>query len=190
MIGAIGVGLFSSVSCANGGENPTAVSSGTDSNIGPGTNTSEQEFPTAPPPSEAQLVGLEVGTAAGVPGEQVTLPIFLRTGDAVVRGVRVNLDYDGNALTYPEGSAGVDLPRRWTFASFSPDPGDLRFLAVDFAGQPFSGQVFTATFTIDAAAAPGEVAVRVALEEVRDDSNLQLSLRVADGVVTVQSPGG
>ena len=102
----------------------------------------------------------------------------------------MNLVFDGKTLTHPEGSAGFDLPPRWTFASNSPDPGDLRFLALDFVSQPFSGLVFTATFTIDAAATAGDVAVIVALEEVRDVSNLEMSLGVTDGVVTVRSPGG
>lgn len=219
LLGAIGVGIFFAVSGLSGSGNSTVPSSGTISNIGSGSNSSEQEFPTASalvpspgevakgtissgtavPPGEASQqtsanvsaqATLEVGTASGAPGEQVTLPINVRTGGAVVRGMRVNLLFDGNALTSPEGSAGVDLPPGWTFASFSPAPGELRLLAINSTGQPFSGVVFTATFTVDDAAAAGEVAVTVALEEVRDDANLALSLGVADGMVTVRSPGG
>lgn len=238
LIGSMSVGLFSSISCTGGRVNPTAVPSGTTSNLGSGPTPSEQGLPTAPAavpllatvqanegtestplggtarppqiasepsstavaapekasqsslPTVASLASLEVGTTAGVPGEQVTLPIYLHTGGTAVRGVRLNLVYDGNTLTHAQGSAGVDLPPRWTLASNSPGPGDLRFLALDFAGQPFSGMVFTATFTIDAAATAGDVAVIVALEEVRDGSNLELSLGVTSGVVTVRSPDG
>ena len=103
----------------------------------------------------------------------------------------MNLAYDGNTLTGPTGTPGVELPTNWIFAANSPAPGQLRLLAVDLTGegQTFGSAVFMATFTIDADALAGDVAVPVALQEVRDDSNMELMLTVINGVVTVKPVG-
>lgn len=138
-------------------------------------------------PAPAPTANLTVGAAGGAPGDEVTLPIVLNTGGKTIQGVRVTLVYEGKTLIGPMGTAGVDLPATWIFASHSPAPGELRFLAIDPTGygQPFNGPVFTALFTVDSGAPEGDVAVTVALQEVRDDANLELSLTVTDSAVTV-----
>ena len=142
-------------------------------------------------PAPAPTAKLTVGAAGGAPGDEVTLPIVLNTGGRTIQGVRVNLAYDGKTLIGPMGTAGLDLPATWIFASHSPAPGELRFLAIDPTGdgQPFNGPIFTTTFTVDARASVGEVPVTVVLQEVRDDSNLEVSLAVIGSVVTVGPVG-
>ena len=138
-------------------------------------------------PATVPTASLALGSTSGAPGHQVRLPISLNTAGKTIQGVRVNLAYDGQALTEAMGAAGVDLSATWVFASHSPSPGELRFLAIDPTGygQPFNGPVFTALFTVDSGAPEGDVAVTVALQEVRDDANLELSLTVTDSAVTV-----
>lgn len=138
-------------------------------------------------PTTVPMASLALGSTSGAPGCQVRLPIYLNTAGKTIRGVRVNLAYDGQALTEAMGTAGTDLPATWIFASHSPASGELRFLAIDPTGygQPFNGPVFTALFTVDSGAPEGDVTVTVTLQEVRDDANLELNLTVTDSAVTV-----
>ena len=108
-----------------------------------------------------------------------------------MRLIQVNLVFnvEGLTLTNPTGSAGAVLPPPpdWFFIPFSPGPGSLNFLAVDLAGngQALNGPIFSATFTVDAAALPGDVPVSVGFADVRDNANNSLSLALTPGAVTV-----
>ena len=55
-------------------------------------------------------------------------------------------------------------------------------------GQSLNGNIFTATFTIDAGAPTGNVPVTVALEHMHDDQGVALSVTVTNGVVMVGGP--
>ena len=126
----------------------------------------------------------------GAPGDQVTLLVSLDTGATTVQGVQVNLDCHCALLGRPVGARGATLPEEtWLFASFSPGPGILNLLAVDLSGvgQPISGPIFRAIFTIDAGAPDGDVPVVAVVAEVRDESNGALTLMVVPGVVKVSS---
>ncbi len=129
-----------------------------------------------------------VGSATGAPGEQVTLGISLDTAGTPVRSVLVNLATDGATLTSAVGSQAAGLPPTWLFASNSPAPGDLRFVSIDLSGgsQPLNGQIFTATFAIDANAPAGIVPITV-VEDVSDASALAITVTVTNGAVVVTS---
>ena len=120
----------------------------------------------------------------------MTLTVTLDSLGTTVGSIRVNLTFEGLTLTNPMGSAGAGLPPTWFFVHFSPGPSSLNFLAVDLAGigQALDGSIFSATFTVDAAAPDGAVPVSVELAEVRDESNISLSLTLTPGAVTVTSP--
>lgn len=118
----------------------------------------------------------------------MTLAVSFESLGTTVRLIQVNLAFDGLTLTNHAGSAGTALPT-WFFIPF-PDTGSLKFLAVDFSGigQPIDGPIFSATFTVDAAAADGEVPVIVVFADVRDGDNNSLKLTLTPGVVTVNGP--
>ena len=132
-----------------------------------------------------------IGTAVGAAGEQVTLNISLDTMGTAAQSIQLNLAFDGATLTSATGAPGTALPAAWLLASHSPAPGELRYVALDLAGesQAFNGLVFTATFTIDAGAPPGDVTVTAALADVRDESVAALSVAVINGEVSVCQPG-
>lgn len=118
----------------------------------------------------------------------MTLEVTLNSLGTTVRLIQVNLlAFDGLKQIEPTGSVGADLPLNWFFIPFSPGPGKLNFLAVDLAGigEPLNGPIFSATFTVDAAAPEGDVLVSVVFADVRDDSNNPLNLALSPGVVTV-----
>ena len=126
----------------------------------------------------------------GAPGGQVTVSVSLDTAGTTILSAWVNLTSSGGILSSPTGGAGSALSSTWFYISFSPGSGELNSLALDLggAGQPFNGEVFTATFDIDPNAPDGDVPITIALTEVRDGANQPLNLIPISGVVTVQSP--
>lgn len=106
-----------------------------------------------------------------------------------MRLIQVNLNFVGLTITNLTGSPGAQLPppSEWIFASFAPSPDSLNFLAVDFSGVEgaFNGPVFSATFTVDAAASSGAKLLVSVEADVRDKVGMPINLVLTEGEVTV-----
>ena len=137
-------------------------------------------------PQPADIV---IGSASGVPGQTVSIPIVINTQAQLANAFDLNLAFDG--ATFP-GSTGVTgsepLPVSWLFTANEAAAGDLRYLGAGFtpiAGDVLAGEILRAEIRIALGALPGTYPITASLARISNALDGDLPVIVADGAITV-----
>ena len=141
----------------------------------------------APVPIATATPTLTVGTVTATKGQLIEVPVTLDV-DVPIRGIHLNLVYDGSLLQSGVGKRGSALPEGWQVFGNEPSPGDLRIITLSFEGDSFlSGKepVLLAGFRIAPDAPNGDIPISVALLDVADAANNRLDLAIVNGTVKV-----
>ncbi|MCI0895470.1 MAG: hypothetical protein J4N84_11280 [Chloroflexi bacterium] len=141
--------------------------------------------------SAAALDGtLTLGTVIATQGQLVEVPVTLDV-NVPIRGIHLNLVYDGSLSQLGVGKRGAALPEGWQVFSNEPSPGDLRIITLSFDGDSFvpdKEPVLLVGFKIAPDAPNGDIPISVALLHVADAAINRLDLATVNGTVKVISP--
>lgn len=152
-------------------------------------------------PQQPVVPTLVVQPGVGVPGGTATLLVRLDAAGIAVRSYQVNLAYDEAVFPAAQARRADGTPDAWSFHQHSPAPGDLRTLAFSFNPADFEPlpadcegwcqPAYRVRLTV-ASDAPNctRWPVAVALQDVRDAGNEQVSMVVAEGYVWVNAGNG
>lgn len=130
---------------------------------------------------------LTLGTVTAAQGQLIEVPVTLDV-DVPIRGIQLNLVYDGSLLQSGVGKRGSALPEGWQVFGNEPSPGDLRIITLSFEGDSFipdKEPVLLAGFRIAPDAPKGDIPTSVALLDVADAANNRLDLAIVNGTVKV-----
>lgn len=133
---------------------------------------------------------LSLGTASGTPGQVVNIPVSF-TNDGTVVALQFDVQYTTVPLTAGMPTAGAALGTNG-LASSEVTAGKLRVVITPSTGNALvgSGQMAVLPFTIQAGAAPGDLALTLSNVVMTDAAAVALSSFSAnDGQVTVNASG-
>lgn len=124
----------------------------------------------------------------GTVGQEISLPVSLRSAPSPTTSIRIFLDYDP-AIATPVGSSGVGIPSEDIFMNPHPDPsytGDCTncLIAYNVLTYPWSGTgpMLNIKFRL---LSPGESKLSVVFVEVGDDTLHLRSTVFQDGLLRV-----
>jgi hypothetical protein len=136
----------------------------------------------------AQSAGIAVGSASGLPGETVTIPVGFTAGATAVSTVQFDLMFS-SSITYGSTATGAAAAAASKSASANAIAGGLRVMVFGLNANAIgSGVLAEVQFTISGSAPAGIVPISIAGIVASDPSALMVSTIGSDGTVQVLAP--
>ena len=130
---------------------------------------------------------LTLGTVTAARGQPIEVPITLDV-EVPVRGIQINLTYDGTLLRSGVVERGPGLPEGWPVFSNEPVPGDSRTVTLSLDGGDFlpgKEPILLARFNVSANAPNADLPVSIALSHIADGDSNSLTLEIVNGTVKI-----